>query len=156
MLNSGGLLALTAPLVIDQNVIVGYAVAPEEAYCVDLPVNEFITLCPSLYRGHMTTVAFHGLKRTWEFLDDRGLYADMEMHNYLDIHNIADIKLLADLLDPDSAKSQGDNDTEQPREVGLTLAHLALLDVARIAPGLLSAEVDEDIMVDRGAYGEVR
>ena len=46
-LSSGKLLALTAPLVIDQNVLIGYAVAPEEAYCANLPLNEFTSLCPS-------------------------------------------------------------------------------------------------------------
>jgi hypothetical protein len=34
-LSSGRLLALTAPLVIDKNVLIGYAVSPEDAYCVD-------------------------------------------------------------------------------------------------------------------------
>jgi hypothetical protein len=32
-LREGRLLALTAPFVIDQNVLIGYAIAPEEAYC---------------------------------------------------------------------------------------------------------------------------
>ncbi len=38
-LSSGRLLALTGPLVIDQNVHIGYAVAPEEDYCATMPIK---------------------------------------------------------------------------------------------------------------------
>ncbi len=66
---------------------------------------------------------FHGLKRLWEFLDDRGFRTDTDRDNYIDIHNITDTKLLACLLDPDSVRPQADNDTEHSREVGLTAAY---------------------------------
>ena len=59
-----------------------------------------------------TPRTFHGLKRIWEFLDERGLYTDMEIGKHLNIHNITDTKLLAYLLDPDSARSQADNNDE--------------------------------------------
>jgi hypothetical protein len=92
-LSSGRLLALTAPFVIDQDVLIGYALSPEEASCVNLPLNEFIALCPSLHTKVSAPRVFHGLKRIWEFLDQRGLRTDT--HNHLDIHNITDLKLLA-------------------------------------------------------------
>jgi hypothetical protein len=41
-LSSGRLVALTAPLAIDQDVLIGYAVSSEEAYCATLPLDEFI------------------------------------------------------------------------------------------------------------------
>lgn len=81
---------------------------------------------PSLYFQVNAPRVFHGLKRIWEFLDERGLRTDTDRDNYIDIHNITDTKLLAYLLDPDSARSQADNDDENFREVGLTIAHLAL------------------------------
>jgi hypothetical protein len=62
-LREGRLLALTAPLLINRDVLVGYAVSPEEGDCANTPINEFIALCPNLYRHDMVTVAFHGLKR---------------------------------------------------------------------------------------------
>jgi hypothetical protein len=71
-LRSGRLLALTAPLVIDENVIIGYAVSSEEAYCANQSLNEFISLSKSIYEQINTARIFHGLKRIWEFLDERG------------------------------------------------------------------------------------
>jgi hypothetical protein len=45
----GRLLALTGPFVIDQEVLIGYAVSPAEGYCATIPINEFISLCNSIY-----------------------------------------------------------------------------------------------------------
>jgi len=124
-LREARLLALTAPLVIDQNVLIGYAVSPEEGYCSSIPINEFISVCTSLYFQVNTPRIFHGLKRIWEFLDERGLHTDTDRDKSIDIHNITDTKLLAYLLDPDSARPQADDNEEKVREVGLTLAHLS-------------------------------
>ena len=124
-LREGRLLALTAPLLIDQNVLIGYAIAPEEAYCANIPSGEFISICNSIYFQVNTPRVFHGLKRIWEFLDERGLHTDTDRDKNLDIRNITDTKLLAYLLDPDSARSQADNGDENLREEGLTLAYLA-------------------------------
>ena len=121
----GRLLALTAPFVIDQNVLIGYAVAPEQGYCANIPLDEFLSLSKSLYFQVNTPRIFHGLKQIWEFLDDRGLYTDTDGDNYIDIHNITDTELLAYLLDPDSARPKADDNDEAIREEGLTLAHLA-------------------------------
>ena len=124
-LNSGKSVALTAPLVIDQNVLIGYAVSREEGYCVDLSFDEFLPLSKSLYFQVNAPRIFHGLKRIWEFLDEGGLHTDTDTDTDKDIHNIIDTKLLAYLLDPDSARSQADDNDEKLREEGLTLAHLA-------------------------------
>jgi hypothetical protein len=124
-LREGRSLALTAPLLIDQNVLIGYAIAPEEGYCVILPFYEFLPLSKSLYFQLNTPRIFHGLKRIWEFLDDRGLHTDTDRDKYIDIHNITDTKLLAYLLDPDSARSPADNSDDNLREGGLTLASLS-------------------------------
>ena len=72
-LSSGRLLALTAPLVIDQNVLIGYALSSEQACCANLSLNKFSSLSRTLYSQVNTPRIFHGLKRIWEFLDDRGL-----------------------------------------------------------------------------------
>jgi hypothetical protein len=70
-LSSGRLLALTAPFITDTEVLVGYAGSPEEGYCVNLSLNEFVSLSKSLYSDVNTPRIFHGLKRIWEFLDQR-------------------------------------------------------------------------------------
>jgi hypothetical protein len=103
-LRSGRLLVLTAPLVIDQNVLIGYAVAPEEAYCANIAFDKFISIWNSIYFQVNTPRIFHGLKRIWEFLDDRGLHTEADRDKYLDIHNIIDTKLLVYSLGPDSAR----------------------------------------------------
>ncbi|MFC1833193.1 hypothetical protein ACFL2Q_00495 [Thermodesulfobacteriota bacterium] len=41
--------ALTAPFIRDNEVLVGYALSPAESYCAVVPLNEFLDLCPSLY-----------------------------------------------------------------------------------------------------------
>jgi DNA polymerase I len=90
-----------------------------------MPINEFISICNSIYFQVNTPRIFHGLKRIWEFLDDRGLHTDNGIDNHLDIHNITDTKLQAYLLDPDSARPEADDNDENLREERLTLAHLA-------------------------------
>jgi DNA polymerase I len=125
VLDSGSTVALTAPFVIKERVLIGFAPSSEESHCVNLALNEFITLCPSLYLqvNPNSKRIFHGLKRIWEFLDERGLRTDEHIHKYLDIHNIIDTKLMAYLLDPDSAREIdfGDDRIQE----GLTLAYLA-------------------------------
>jgi hypothetical protein len=65
-----------------RNVLIGFAV---EAYCVDLPLDEFISICNSLYFQVNTSRIFHGLKRIWEFLDQCGLHTDTGRDKHLDI-----------------------------------------------------------------------
>jgi hypothetical protein len=85
-LREGRLLALTAPFVIDHNVLIGYAIAPEEGYCVILPFDEFVSLYNSIYFQVDAPRIFHGLKRIWEFLDERGLHADTDGDKNLNIN----------------------------------------------------------------------
>jgi DNA polymerase I len=122
-LESGNTVALTAPLVIDQNVLIGFAVSPEEAYCAGVPLNEFTALCPSLCLYVNAPRIFHGLKRIWEFLDGRGLHQVTDADKHIDINNIEDTKLLAYLLDPDSGREVEFGDERIQEE--LTLAYVA-------------------------------
>jgi hypothetical protein len=43
-LREGILLALTAPFVIGKNVLIGFALSPGESHCVNLSLNEFISI----------------------------------------------------------------------------------------------------------------
>ncbi len=88
-LSSGRLLTLTTPLLTDQNVLIGYAIAPEEGYCAIMPIKEFVSICNSIYFQVNTPRTFHGLKRIWEFFDERGLHTDRDRDKYINIHNIA-------------------------------------------------------------------
>jgi len=81
-------LALTAPLVIDQNVLIRYAIGPEEAYCNNLPFNGFMSFSKSLYFQVNTLRIFRGLKDIRELLGDRGLHADVDRDKYVDINKI--------------------------------------------------------------------
>lgn len=121
-LSSGRSVALTAPLVRDNEVLLGYALSPEEGYCAVLPRNDFTSLCPTLYRQVNTPRVFHGLKRIWEYLDQRGLNPSSGLSRY-DIETTDDTKLMAYLLDPDSGREV---ESGQYRvQGGLTLAHLS-------------------------------
>lgn len=102
--DSGGSIALTAPIVLKDRVLIGFALSGEESHCVELALNEFIALCPSLYRVDLNTVAYHGLKRIWEFLDERGLLPEAKTDNHRDINKIEDTRLMAYLLDPESSR----------------------------------------------------
>lgn len=122
-LNSQSTIALSAPLIIRDRVLIGFALSPEESHCVELALNEFIPLCPSLYRSHMTPVAFHGLKRIWEFLDQRVLLPEEKTDNQLNITKIEDTRLMAYLLDPECSREvdYGDYHVQE----SLTLADVA-------------------------------
>ncbi len=121
-LSTGSTVAVTAPFVTDGEVLVGYALSPEESYCSAVPLNEFIALCPSLYQRASTPRIFHGLKRIWEYLDQRGLRTDTDPSR-IDIDTTDDTKLLAYLLDPDSGRETELG--EYRVQAGLTLSHLA-------------------------------
>jgi DNA polymerase I len=122
-LRSDVMVSVTAPLEIHDRIMIGYAVSPEEAYCANLTVNEFVAISQSVYVHFSMPRAFHGLKRIWEFMDSRGLRTGKDRDKHIDIHKIIDTKLVAFLLDPDSAKEVvfGDKRIQE----GLTLAHLA-------------------------------
>jgi len=123
ILDSGSTVALTAPLVIDNEVLIGYALSPEEGYCANITIEKFVSLIPSLYHPVNTPRIFHGLKRIWEFLDERGLWTYRDTDKDIDINKIDDTRLMAYLLDPDSSREVEFG--KHPVQEGLTLAHLS-------------------------------
>jgi len=102
--------------------MVGYALSPDKGYCAVLPLNEFISISPSLYLDVNTPRIFHGLKRIWEFLDARGLLPDGYEDKDTDINKMEDTKLMAYLLDPDSGREVESGQFRVQKS--LTLAHL--------------------------------
>jgi DNA polymerase I len=121
-IQSGNMVALTAPLVIDHQVFIGIAEAPENYHSVQIPLQEFLSVAKDLYNGTCTSasIAVHGLKRVWEYLDEFNLPPD----NPPVMRHLYDTKLLAYLLDPDSARSiESEYSSKEPEQ--LTLAFLA-------------------------------
>ncbi|MFC1833869.1 DNA polymerase [Thermodesulfobacteriota bacterium] len=123
VIQSQSRVAVTAPLIMNEHVLIGFAISAEESYCVDLSLTEFTDLCPTLYHGRMPTVAYHGLKRIWKFLDDRGLRPAGETTNRSNISKIDDTRLMAYLLDPDSSDEVKYQDYRVQEKI--TLAHTA-------------------------------
>jgi DNA polymerase-1 len=117
-LRSERMIALTAPLVAQERVLVGYALSPEESSCSEISCEQFLSLREDLYCSVTTPLAVHGLKRIWEYLDDLAPLPvrDTDAQN---VRHVRDTKLMAYLLDPDSARTYGHE------EEGLTLSHLS-------------------------------
>jgi DNA polymerase I len=115
--------ALTAPVFMKNRVLIGFALSDTEAHFLELGIDEFKVLCPTLYYRPVGTLAFHGLKRIWEFLDERDLCSGAEAHNPMSFKGLRDTRLMAYLLDPDSSEEikYGNNKIQE----GLTLAHVA-------------------------------
>lgn len=115
------MVALTAPLILDNQVLIGLAESPEKFFCVEIPLEEFISVSKDLY--HSTSaciIAVHGLKRIWEYLDE---FCPVS-HNPPVMRYLYDTKLMAYLLDPDSVRSlRSEYSSEEPER--LTLAYLA-------------------------------
>jgi len=109
-------------VILNDRVLIGFALSLEESYCTDLSLREFIALSPSLYFPVNSPRIFHGLKRIWEFLDERDLYPDGETDKYLDISKIEDTRLMAYLLNPDSSREVEHGDYRVQEE--LTLARV--------------------------------
>lgn len=108
LLNSGQLIALTAPLILDQEVIVGFHGTFGDHGCIEIPRVDLKKVCRLLYQPTRTRIAVHGLKRIWEA---RGIGT-----SELDLDLIIDTKLMAYLLNPDAGKEDA---------AGLSLSHLA-------------------------------
>ena len=103
-LRSERMIALTAPLVIHERVLVGYAWSHEESSCMEIPYEHFLSLREDLYHRVTTPIAVHGVKRIWEYLDELvpSPEADSDARN---TGHVQDTKLMAYLLDPDSART---------------------------------------------------
>ncbi len=123
IMDSGSKVALTAALIMKERVLIGFAQSPGESYCAALSSNEFNALCSSLYLRVHTPRVYHGLKRIWEELDQRGSGADAEPDKDIDINSIDDTRLMAFLLDPDSSDEVKYGDYRVQEQV--TLAHVA-------------------------------
>ena len=88
-------------MLIDLEVRAGFLV---EAYCADIPPDLFISACNSICFQINTPRTFHGLKRIWEFLDERGLHMGIERDKDTHVNRIDDASLMAYLFDPDSGR----------------------------------------------------
>jgi DNA polymerase I len=109
LLSSGAPVALTAPLVLEDQALVGYHSSTSHCgTCAVIPSVELLTAGRMLYEPRTAFIKVHGLKRIWEALD----VPDGEPR-YVNLDLVHDTKLMAYLLDPDA----GDQ--------GLTLSVLA-------------------------------
>ena len=119
IIQSGNMVAITAPLILDNRVFIGFTETPEISRSVEIPLEEFLPVAKDLYYG-TASIAVHGLKRIWEYLDEFNLPHD----DPPDIRHLYDTKLMAYLLDPDSARSiESEYSSVEPEQ--LTLAFLA-------------------------------
>ena len=102
------LVALTAPLILDHTVIVGFYNTSGDQGCIEVPEVEFNQLGRLLFQPTRTRIAVHGLKRIWEYLDIGTSELDLDL--------VTDTKLMAYLLNPDAGREEAE---------GLSLSHLA-------------------------------
>jgi DNA polymerase I len=111
LLDRGDLVALTAPLILDHTVIVGFYNTSGDQGCIEISEVEFNPVARLLFHPARTKIAVHGLKRIWEALEATGVGA-----SELDLDSVTDTKLLAYLLNSDGGREEA---------VGLSLTHLA-------------------------------
>jgi DNA polymerase-1 len=104
MLSSGVPVAVTAPLLLEDELLVGYYSA-ENSGCAVIPAADAYTISRMLYQPKTSSIRIHGLKRIWEVLHIGTREVNLDL--------VHDTKLMAYLLDPDA----GDE--------GLTLSALA-------------------------------
>jgi DNA polymerase I len=108
VLSKDQLIALTAPLILDKMVIVGFHNTFRNQGCIEIPWVEFNEVGRLLFQPTRTRIAVHGLERIWEHLDIGT--------SDLDLNLVTDTKLMAYLLNPDAGREQAE---------GLSLTHLA-------------------------------
>ncbi len=104
MLSAGVAIAMSAPLELEGELLVGYCSA-ETSGCAVVPAADKLRLSRMLYQPKTSAVRVHGLKRVWEALDIGTRDVNLDL--------VHDTKLMAYLLDPDAA------------DTGLTLSALA-------------------------------
>jgi DNA polymerase I-like protein with 3'-5' exonuclease and polymerase domains len=105
------LVALTAPLVLDDTVIVGFYSTSGDQGCMEIPRLEFNPLAKLLFQPTHTRIAVHGLKRIWEALEAPDIGT-----SELNLDLVTDTKLMAYLLNPDAGRDRAED---------LSLIHLA-------------------------------
>jgi DNA polymerase I-like protein with 3'-5' exonuclease and polymerase domains len=102
------LVALTAPLILDHTVIVGFYSTSGDQGCMEVSGVEFNEVGELLFQPTRTRIAVHGLKRIRQ-------YPNIDTSE-LDLDLVTDTKLMAYLLNPDAGKEEAE---------GLSLSHLA-------------------------------
>jgi DNA polymerase I-like protein with 3'-5' exonuclease and polymerase domains len=105
------LVALTALLILNHRIIVGFYITSGDQGYMEVSEVEFNQLGRLLFQPTRTRIAVYGLKRIWEELEVPGIDA-----SDLNLHLIIDTKLMAYLLNPDAGR-------EEPE--GLSRSHLA-------------------------------
>lgn len=102
------LIALAAPLILDNTVMVGFHSISGDQGCIEVPEVEFNQVGKLLFHPAHTRIAVHGLKRIWEYLDIGTSELNLDL--------VTDTKLLAYLLNPDDGRDRAED---------LSLSHLA-------------------------------
>jgi len=97
--------ALTAPMIVDDQVIIGMYCAPIGSACIHIDIHKFLTLKHFLYDPKRFRLLVHGIKRIWENHE----IGNLDTHTFV----IADTEIMAYLLD------SGRDETEY------SLSHLA-------------------------------
>jgi len=121
---TGELVSLTAPVESPNGgVLIGYARGPDSLHCAEVSFEEFRSAASDLYARITAPRGFHGLKRIWEYLDERKWWTDQGRANHFNLHNIIDTRLLAYLLDPDSSSEANFGDYSIQEK--LTVAQVA-------------------------------
>lgn len=108
LLGREDLVALTASLIVDRTVIVGFYSTSGDQGCIEIPKVEFNPLAKLLFHPTHTKIVVHGLKRIWEYLGVGTSELDLDL--------VIDTKVLAYLLNPDAGREEAE---------GLSLTHLA-------------------------------
>lgn len=94
ILSSGVRIAVTAPLLLDDQCFLGYSPEIDSPGCLVLPANDAHKLIKSIYQPKINVTRVHGLKRIWEELNIGTRDVNLDL--------IRDTKLMAYLLDPDA------------------------------------------------------
>ena len=92
-------IAVTAPLKLKSNALIGLHTALEDSCCAELTASELERTGELLYQPRGYPIVVHGLKRIWEFLD-----LNTEEVN---LKRVTDTKLMTFLLDPDAGETDG-------------------------------------------------
>jgi DNA polymerase I len=102
------LVALTAPLILDKTVMVGFHSISGDQGCMVIPRLDFKQAGKLLFQPTHTRIAVNGLKQIWEYLGISNPELNLDL--------VTDTKLMAYLLNPDVGRDRAED---------LSLTHLA-------------------------------
>jgi DNA polymerase I len=96
MLDAGAPIAVTAPLLLEDQFLFGYysASTGNSGACAVIPATDALRLSRTLYEPQTSAIRVHGLKRIWEVLDIGTRDVNLGL--------VHDTKLMAYLLNPDA------------------------------------------------------